>query len=424
MNGYGTYNAGYNGGSMDQHHDDGGTNVMQMMGPDGMGGMAGGMVGGQTLDDIVNQNAKMIRRQSMPVGQNYNASPHHMNPDMRRISMMDYGANSPAGSMSSFQYDPNAGMDGSGFASGGVTPANNQQPRRTHSSRRPSGGELSLDTSFQNQQNYTSMMGPGSAMATSPAHVSATMDMSGIQSNSYIDNSMSMNIDDYGVDANGLNSAMSQDPMQMNLYAQPQFNPSNFSSPMHPSQQQGGVTPQSGRLSSHDAGGGSGQHSQYGGLSNTQATPGRQQLSRTQSLQVPDHLSSPAHGASPQHGASPMGAPMPAHTSGPPLQSSLQHTSSTPSRGFVGQNQHPVPGSSEDRGIGRQFDGLNGPVPVKGQNYNPNNQNFPWDMPEGGWPSTMVGKPHMQSVYKNAYSSTGFDMLGVLVGQAKNAQVE
>jgi hypothetical protein len=27
----------------------------------------------------------------------------------------------------------------------------------------------------------------------------------------------------------------------------------------------------------------------------------------------------------------------------------------------------------------------------------------------------MTGKPHMHSQYKNAYSSTGFDMLGVLV---------
>ena len=47
--------------------------------------------------------------------------------------------------------------------------------------------------------------------------------------------------------------------------------------------------------------------------------------------------------------------------------------------------------------------------------YNPNNQGFDWEEGEGGWPSTMVNRPHMQSSYKNAYSSTGFDMLGVLV---------
>ncbi|GIZ37891.1 hypothetical protein CKM354_000132100 [Cercospora kikuchii] len=53
-----------------------------------------------------------------------------------------------------------------------------------------------------------------------------------------------------------------------------------------------------------------------------------------------------------------------------------------------------------------------------------NNQNFPWDMPEGGWPSTMTGKPHTQSVYKNAYSSTGFDMLGVLMRVATRPNPE
>ncbi|EMF08685.1 uncharacterized protein SEPMUDRAFT_151664 [Sphaerulina musiva SO2202] len=430
MNGYGSYNGGY---SADQHHDDGATNVMQMMGTDGMGAMAGGMVGGQTLDDIVSQNAKMIRRQSMPMAQNYNASPHHLTPDMRRISMMDYGANSPAASMNSFQYDPSGGMDGTGFASGAVTPAaSSQQPRRTQTSRRLSGGEVSLDTSFQNgQQNYTSMMAPNSAMDTSPAHASATIDMSAMQASPYIDNSMTMNIDDYGVDANGLSSALSQDPMHMNLYNQSQFNTSNFSSPIHPSQQQqqqqqqqqGGVTPQSGRLSSHDPGGGSGQHSQYGTLAAPQPAAGRQ-LSRTQSLQVPDHLGSPAHGSSP-HGASPMSAAVSVHSSRPPLQSSLSHTSNTGSNaGFAGQPQHPIPGSSEDRGMNRQLDGVNGPVPVKAQNYNPNNQNFPWEMPKGGWPSTMVGKPHMQSVYKNAYSSTGFDMLGVLMRVATRPNPE
>ncbi|KAI5361324.1 Putative PAS domain, Zinc finger, GATA-type, Zinc finger, NHR/GATA-type, PAS domain superfamily [Septoria linicola] len=431
MNGYGHYNGAYDG-CMD-HNDDGTTSMMQMMsGADGMAGMAGGMVGGQSLDDIVNQNAKMIRRQSMPVGQNYGASPHHMNPDMRRISMMDYGSGSPAGSMNSFQYDPNAAMEQSGYASGGVTPAvNSQQPPKTHHDRRPSAGDLSLDTSFQNNaQHYTSMMAPNSAMATSPAHPSTSMDMSGIQTSPYIDAGMGMTMDDYGVDASGLNSAMSQDAMQMNLYNQPQFNTSTFSSPMHPSQQQGALTPHSGRLSNHDQGGGTSQHSQFVGVSNSRPSNVRQ-VSRTQSLQVPDHLTSPAHitsphGASP-HGASPLGVQSSNHNSRPQLQTQHSNMSQQSAGGFPRQPQHPVPGSREDRGMGRsrsQFDGMNGPVPIKNQNFNPNNQNFPWELPEGGWPSTMAGKPHIESVYKNAYSSTGFDMLGVLMRVATRPNPE
>jgi PAS domain S-box-containing protein len=40
---------------------------------------------------------------------------------------------------------------------------------------------------------------------------------------------------------------------------------------------------------------------------------------------------------------------------------------------------------------------------------------FPWRTPPGGFPSTMRSKPHMGTRFKNAYSSTGFDMLGVLM---------
>lgn len=92
------------------------------------------------------------------------------------------------------------------------------------------------------------------------------------------------------------------------------------------------------------------------------------------------------------------------------------------SAGFAAQPQHPQPGSREDRGMGRQipnstvmYDGINGPVPVNIANYNPNIRGFDWQPEEGGWPSTMIGRPHMQTAYKNAYSSSGFDMLGVVV---------
>jgi PAS domain S-box-containing protein len=40
---------------------------------------------------------------------------------------------------------------------------------------------------------------------------------------------------------------------------------------------------------------------------------------------------------------------------------------------------------------------------------------FPWRTPPGGFPSTMHAKPHMGTQFKNAYSSTGFDMLNVLM---------
>jgi hypothetical protein len=41
--------------------------------------------------------------------------------------------------------------------------------------------------------------------------------------------------------------------------------------------------------------------------------------------------------------------------------------------------------------------------------------NFPWTEPSGGFPSTKNSNPHIKTQFKNAYSATGFDMLGVLV---------
>jgi len=53
--------------------------------------------------------------------------------------------------------------------------------------------------------------------------------------------------------------------------------------------------------------------------------------------------------------------------------------------------------------------------PCNPDRHNINGPVVPWETPEGGWPSSMSGKPHTISSYKNAYSSTGFDMLQVLM---------
>lgn len=396
MNGY-SYNGGpyaTNGmGQTGNAQDD----EMMMLAASGNMGVPSGM-GGQSLDDIVSQNAKMIRRQSMPQG--YGTSPqHHMDADMRRVSMMDYGNASPA--VSGLHYDSNASIDPSGFTSG-VTPrpTNHHQAGPSQEPRRPSTADLALNTSFAgSSQPYMPSMAPNSAYATSPAHPSTGLDMSAMES-PYMDTSMAMNMD-LGVDQS-MNTSMGPDPMQMHLYNQPQFNQSSMSSPMHPPQ----GTPRSGRVSSHDPGGGNSVHNQFGSQNSTPPALNRQ-MSRPRSLHVPD--------ASPIHSASPLSA-----TPGG-LQQGMPAVSRSNSSGFPAQPQNPVPGSAQDRPIGPPpppsggFDGGNGVVPVKNAEYNPNNQGFPWEPPDGGWPSTMVGKPHMNSVYKNAYSSTGFDMLGVLV---------
>jgi hypothetical protein len=223
---------------------------------------------------------------------------------------------------------------------------------------------------------------------------SMSANMSGNMSNMGTNGNMTSNMSS-GMD----NMGSSTDDMQMSMYNQAQFNQNMTTSPMHPGTPQGRpVGPP--RLASQHSGTGS----THG--SKSQRPPLVHQLSRTQS--------STSFTPSPQPAA---GNTSSGETQQPQRPQQSRHQSTT-NGGFQGQIQNPQPGSTQDRGMGRQgdgFDGVNGPLPLQPKQYNPNNQNFPW-VPEGGsWPSTMVNKPHMQSAYKNAYSSTGFDMLGVLV---------
>ncbi|KAF1956547.1 white collar-1 transcript variant 4 [Byssothecium circinans] len=50
-----------------------------------------------------------------------------------------------------------------------------------------------------------------------------------------------------------------------------------------------------------------------------------------------------------------------------------------------------------------------------------NDMTIPWTTPAGGFSSTMNSTPPMNTQFKNAYSSTGFDMLGVLMRVATRA---
>ena len=193
------------------------------------------------------------------------------------------------------------------------------------------------------------------------------------------------------------NMGSSTDDIPASIYNQAHFNQNLNTSPMHPGAPQGRpIGPP--RVASNTSGTGSTHNSK------SQRPSMVHQLSRTQS--------SASYTPGSQHGGNTSSGEV--QQSQRPQQSRQQSTNA----GFQGQIKNPQPGSTQDRGMGRvgdSFDGVNGPLPLQPKQYNPNNQNFPW-VPEGGsWPSTMVNKPHMQSAYKNAYSSTGFDMLGVLV---------
>lgn len=202
------------------------------------------------------------------------------------------------------------------------------------------------------------------------------------------------------------NMGSGTDEIPLAMYNQAQFNQNMNTSPMHPGTPQGRpIGPP--RVASNTSGTASTQNSKSHRPSMVH------QLSRSHS--------STSYTPNSQHGGNTSSGEV--QQSQRPQHSRQQSTTT----GFQGQIQNPQPGSTQDRGMGRagdSFDGVNGPLPLQPKQYNPNNQNFPW-VPEGGsWPSTMINKPHMQSAYKNAYSSTGFDMLGVLMRVATRPNPE
>ena len=382
MNGY-PFASGYDGSSMEQGDQSGASNMM-MMGQDGMSGS----FGGQSLEDIVNQNSRAIRRQSLP--HQYGGSPDNsMDASMRRISMIDYSGGSLAGQLGNFQFAPSNRMDQRGLSSHDESSAH----RNSSQNRRQSEADLAINTNFANAHAYNNGI-MSSSSYQSPAHPQSGFDMA--MDSPYLDPHAGMQMDfGGGQSAGGISAG---DMQHMNLFAQPHFAQPMMHSPMHTTGSQG--VPPVEQSSSQTPAGSTGVPPPYSGRSSS-ANSAMELFSQNQGQgqRMPDM---PAR--QPSGGVTPVSA-------GPTNHSNLN---------FQQQPQHSLTSTRQDHSVpisGQVFDGVNGPVPVDTKSYNPNNQGFNWDVGEAGWPSTMVGKPHMQTTYKNAYSATGFDMLGVLVRQ-------
>jgi PAS domain S-box-containing protein len=440
--------SGGHGGGMDADDNDGQDNMLMMGGP---GGMMGG-VGGQSLDEIVNQNSQMIRRQSMP--QQFGGNPSGMSAaDMRRISMMDYGSASPA-DLGGFQYDN----------TGGMPP---QSHRRLTHQNSHDGRELSLNTSnfANNAQNYNAMMAQNSPYGV-PNDMSQSNALDISMKSPFLDTSVGMGMD-FGNDGSAMgNAAMPQ----MNMYNQAQFNQPVMQSPMNVGS--GHATPSTGGGMSAHGSGESSMHSQYshqnGGDPNARQFSGMQnpdinaarshnmnqmgknaQVQRAQGLQRnlsrshgpnpnmnqiqnPNQNQSPARNQNRNRNWNPNSAQNQGRTPNAnrtPNRFDSQDSNAnanTSSEQFDGQptNQMSFPrdnNSTDPRNSTRRLPDVNS------NEYNPNSQNYPWQPPKLGWPSTMNGNPHSQSVdLRGVYASSGFDMLSVLarVANRKNPQID
>jgi len=400
MSGYNPYGGGYDGRNM------------QNMDPraNGNSGMMQG--GGQSLDDIVNQNARMMRRESMPQ-QAYNHN--NAQPDLSDMAMMGFGDVSPVGQMDGFQFDPTTTLAQDEY--GNLT-ASMQPPVRQSSMRgsMPNNHLSHMNSSYGGSNAQYNSMTHGGSNYTSPTHQNHNNALDLDVSNAFMPSHMAMSMD-FANDPSMVNF-MPQNSRASSAYSQPSpFHPSMMQSPMHTSNmsvpmQSSALDPGGGAMGG-SAGSSEGRKSAFvaqDASRHTSVDSLSRQPSRSRSAQYHDGgQRQSSQGRVRGHEGS----------SAPSLQ---HHNSQTSDPGFKAQPQYPEKGSKQDKGVGRpantQNDGSNA------QNHKANNKDFPWEPPEGGWPSTMSGKPHMGSVYKNAYSSTGFDMLGVLMRVATRPNPE
>ncbi|KAF2199756.1 blue light regulator 1 [Delitschia confertaspora ATCC 74209] len=336
---------------------------------DGMG--AFNMGEGQSLDEIVSQNENAARRRSMPVSYMGNVPMQISDADSRRLSMMDFDPSS-AGNFDDFQFSmpPGASME----AMMRTNPAYPRDPGNAAAGR--SGNELGINTQFVNQNMpFSTLAPPGSAYA-SPLHptTSLNMDMAAQYAGA-----MSMPLD-------MTDPSLSMMGPDMNMFSHAQFSGSMMNSPI-----------------SHDFG------SHYGGQPHDSVIRGFQSLGQYRNGPMNTAPERPS-GASPHKGTQEQNSAKP----GPhPHLEERKSSKSTPS-----QTSTPLQSSSS----GTAHPPQQHDVPVDEFSQ----LKFPWETPAGGFPSTMEKNPHVNTEFKNAYSSTGFDMLRalMLVATRKNPEIE
>ncbi|KAF1928985.1 white collar-1 transcript variant 2 [Didymella exigua CBS 183.55] len=363
-----------------------GGGLMDLGGGD-MSAYGPGSIEGQSLDDIVSQNDSVNRRRSMPVYARQPQQPHqqpHQQPIIqmtsptRSLSIMNFG-DPNGGSLDDFAFD----MSASGM----------EQMMRSNTFPRPTadmqpGADLAVKTQFSNAASpFSTMAAPGSNYA-SPIHASADLDMG----MSPYPNGMNMSLD---MD-DSLNSMMQSD---MNMFGNNHFNPQMMDSPVNinptpinPGTDFIGPLPAPRRASNMNCG-----HFKSPSMSNTpDGRSGPSLPSRQNSHGQQDQSRSSREQS--QHGQRP-------DTSNANSATQLSLSSL--------ENQRPI---AQDPTENISHDNLEH---IK-------NKKLPWQEGPGGFPSLMHPKPHTEIQFKNAYSSSGFDMLGVLmrVATRPNPQID
>lgn len=384
MSGYNGFGAGFDGGGNMQNMNQSanGDNVM-ILGSSSMN--APNMVGGQSLDDIVSHNEKVIRRQSMPQ-QQYGSNQGQVDADMRRMTMMDFSSGSSGGPLDNFQFDPNTsmGQDDLGAMSSTMGQSNRQPVRK-----RASAANLTIDPQFDGGNSSY-----GGMAYQSPAHPNNNLDMD--MTSPYLSAEMGMTMD-FGNGTN-MENMMDQQDQQMNMYSQQSpFQSSMMNTPTQTTNINNSVQNQA-----QNSGGGRFQYGPTLQRQDSESTQ-RQALSRAQSMNMQDMT------------------PQPSLQRTPSAQFTSQQSKSTD---FSPRSQHAQSGSVQERPLNpdRSMSNMSITQPYSGSRV-PSFDQQP--SAESAASAALVRRPStQQNAYKNAYSSSGFDMLGVLMRVATRPNPE
>lgn len=350
MNGY--YGRQYSADDLQRVADMNNDGMMGILGPTGMD--PSGLMGGQTLDEIINQNNKELQRrrsynQANPYAATSSVGPEH---DLRRASMLEFGSG-VSNTLDGFQFDPNTGHPPPGMH----RPGNLAQRRLDGQSlgRRDSAETLALNTHFQNlNSNYSPL--PSSPFQQGLTHAeSLGLDMAG----NYMASSMLMGMD---YSAGGLDPEDNGDVTPMTM-----FPPGGFAQDVTSSPLQQTISDSMRGGPEHDPGGGNingrGDHEEK--IPNMQMP--EQMPEQMQNVQV--NLS----------------------------QASMPHPNPTSMNQMHGMVDFNPPAEPPQNGTLDVNVATNGMTFQTGDNGKP-----PTDLP-------------LIPQYRNAYSSSGFDMLGVLM---------
>lgn len=310
------------------------------------------MMSGPTLDHIISQNNKDLqRRRSFHHSNSYRSSGRHMLDHDSRRSSMREFGSGNNSDLEGFQFDPSPPPLPMG---NGIQRSANIAQRRFDSQqirRQSPNDNLALDTTFPNIPTNYNSM---SSSSPYDHNMNASDTLGFDMSGNYMSNNMNMGMD---YSTAGMDHGTNGDMTPRNGFSQNMFSSGFNTSPMH----QDLTNPISGQL--HDPGGGNGAN--LGGQELLEKLPNSQVSDQMQKLQV--DLSQPQ---------------APVTDASPPLPISGQ--GGLPDYGP--QKSQPTPNLD----ITTNAEGL----PYQGQ-----------------------GTAGQQVVpqYRNAYSSSGFDMLGVLM---------